>query len=1548
MKKVIVLLGSLFTFLLHAATWTDTNGLTWEYTVAYEEVTLTDMSYKTLPSKDITVPSEIYGMPVVAIGTHTFAYHSLETVTLPDSVRELKKEAFYFCFSLKRVRFGRGMMFLENGCFLGSGGFTLDVGMSEFKYNCEALHDCVSKFEADAENEKYVTIDGALIDRELKMLLWAPRRLSEYTVPEGVTAIGEYCFTDWKLKRLEIPPTVTFFDGRVYSTTYQRALNELIAPVLLEHCKTVKLTIPEGVTVLQTKACDGFYPPSIVELPVSIGQIEADAFSPKVQRVIFRGPPPEVVDVFPQMIGVYTEAYAEQWQEVIVDGCWNGLIMRTEDEADPNAQLFKYTVEDGEATICGLIGTLPEGELVIPSFIEGYPVKKIAERAFANTWVKNVRVSGGIKEIGGSAFSSSALVSIVLEEGVESIGDGAFYGCQELENVDIPDSLKVIGEDLFNPYNKLPVIDGVIYESKEKRRILIGYPSWNGESSPFVGDYKVDETVRFIATGAFMQAWDLTSVELPEGLLGIGRSAFGGCYSLHTLNLPESLLSISGGAFEHCPLLTSLVIPKGVTTIGWSTFSMCSGLQSIELHDGITEIGLGAFDGCSSLTQIQLPAGLQKIESCTFRDCSMLESITIPETVTSIGIDAFRNCGSMRSFNIPTNVTEIGAEAFWGCYNAQCAVHIPGSVSRIEPYTFMGCGWLTEITFEEGVTTIGEGAFSGATFNITSLHLPDTITSVGRDAFGGMNNVSDLKLSKNLKVIESGAFTASLKLLCVKLPEGVETVESNAFSGEAVALLDLPASLKTFAEPNWYEGVSRVIFRGAPPPDCVNFNEGLLVEGVGIYFPEYAEQWEAVIVDGKWKNLTMKVFTDEMVTVDYICQKESWNVNQSTYTIRALNTDKEHLTIPTEIDGIPVTKIGDSAFANAQSLVSVVIPDSVTSIGSYAFEHCPNLESVIIGDGVESIGDDCFNNCPKLTNITLGKNVKEIHSYYFFEETDNVYFTVHPENEHYYAFDGALVERKTQTLLYARAAYGEFVIPEGVKRIHELAFNTCEVTRIVFPTTLKSMNAYGFYGGKNHPDLVFLGPPPASYSLSFSPQQYGYYHRTNTTAWTEVIVNGKWKGMVMIPFDALEELTTNVDVEYQVQEGAVTIVGTKVAGDELVIPSEINGRPVIAIAADAFKNNTTLKSVTLPEGLLSIGANAFAGCTSLQEVTLPNGLQTFATGAFQGCTALTTVTFPFGLETIGASAFEGCEQLDGVALPMSVRTIEKNAFKNCVALQQCSLNDGLTTIREGAFEGTSALRVVVFPASLTTLEKGAFKDCTRLMFVAFHGAPPTVVATESAGEETTVFSGSVYDIYGSYPFKYLQQWWAELNALKWESVTMIMGGFSFDIGASNTDLRRWLEGVGREQGYDEGNFTFTLAADTDYETLDMARLLGVYPKISRGSERYALSTLADIEEAEDVLLSISADVQLSVSEIVVSEDEVAFDMCISTTKGVLPKTFNPLIMPQLLGAVSVDSAYVPLAMDATSSWVVNEDKMSAIKQVKIPRGDYKFFKFYAE
>ena len=116
-------------------------------------------------------------------------------------------------------------------------------------------------------------------------------------------------------------------------------------------------------------------------------------------------------------------------------------------------------------------------------------------------------------------------------------------------------------------------------------------------------------------------------------------------------------------------------------------------------------------------------------------------------------------------------------------------------------------------------------------------------------------------------------------------------------------------------------------------------------------------------------------------------------------------------------------------------------------------------------------------------------------------------------------------------------------------------------------------------------------------------------------------------------------------------EDGVEIIGYEgPLGETIVIPEEIDGKKTRRIADFAFRDCSSLMSVTFPGSVRSIGGWAFIGCEALSEVAFSEGLETIENYAFYQCRALTDVAFPESLTDIGTEAFGDCS-LGTVRLP---------------------------------------------------------------------------------------------------------------------------------------------------------------------------------------------------------------------------------------------------------------------------------------------------------
>ncbi len=136
-----------------------------------------------------------------------------------------------------------------------------------------------------------------------------------------------------------------------------------------------------------------------------------------------------------------------------------------------------------------------------------------------------------------------------------------------------------------------------------------------------------------------------------------------------------------------------------------------------------------------------------------------------------------------------------------------------------------------------------------------------------------------------------------------------------------------------------------------------------------VSLPVFAEASDASAIYDETGEIAPIVALDSGLTYDVINDK---------MTITGYRGGDQDVQIPDEIDGLPVTVIGEAAFAEKKSLKTVRLPEALEIIGVEAFEDCEGLTEISIPDGVTSIGKDAFGSCFSLENVKLPASLTRI------------------------------------------------------------------------------------------------------------------------------------------------------------------------------------------------------------------------------------------------------------------------------------------------------------------------------------------------------------------------------------------------------------------------------------------------------------------------------------------------------------------------------------------------------------------------------------------
>lgn len=140
---------------------------------------------------------------------------------------------------------------------------------------------------------------------------------------------------------------------------------------------------------------------------------------------------------------------------------------------------------------------------------------------------------------------------------------------------------------------------------------------------------------------------------------------------------------------------------------------------------------------------------------------------------------------------------------------------------------------------------------------------------------------------------------------------------------------------------------------------------------------------------------------------------------------------------------------------------------------------------------------------------------------------------------------------------------------------------------------------------------------------------------------------------------------------------------------DIVIPDYYNGKPVVSLRGEVFKDLFTAETIQVPETVTEIRGQAFQNCRKLRQVNIPHGITEIKAETYRDCRALESIEIPDGVTRIGAHAFRNCDSLTEVYCPDSVESIGRSAFRECDSLQTVSI-PSTVSLDEKVFSETSA------------------------------------------------------------------------------------------------------------------------------------------------------------------------------------------------------------------------------------------------------------------
>lgn len=972
-----------------------------------------------------------------------------------------------------------------------------------------------------------------------------------------------------------------------------------------------------------------------------------------------------------------------------------------------------------------------------------YSVQKGAYfNKFAVVTVPETYNGAKVSVISASAFAYASGIKIInIPDTIEIIEVGtAFTGASKLEEINIYET----GNAVSSRYSSH---EGVLYSQDVAGLELAVFPS--GKS----GEYVIYDGTKLIGSRAFYNAYNVTSVTIPGSVAIIMPSAFMGCRNIETLTIldsdnpnEESGLKIADHAFYNLRNLTTVNLPARLSSFSPAMFSSTGKLSTINIAKGgsmyaskngmVTNAAGDTLIYCPSgrTGYVRIPAGIATIAAGSFMQHYSITEVYVSYSVATIENNAFKLCTNLQTLTFEGSPSAVGM--------------------TVGKQAFMRCYALKNVIFEKesAVTEIGEEAFSSCNV-LGDLTLPATLTKIGSLAFKDCLSIRKVVIAEGNKNIEVAmdAFEGCVRLLTITIPSTMETLPIEAIAAcPGVRSIDIAAN-------NPYFSSDGLIIYNANKTELLFYSKTITPEN-GEYTPIDSV---VKIRGGAFRNndrikvLNIGKNVEEIGDYAFAGMSALTTVNFEDST-SALTLGKGVLQGTGSLGNIVlpsrIREISEEMFRNS-AIAVVTIGSSVTVIGKNAFTGCTGLMEIIFAEGcnIETIPESAFENVAAGT-ITIPKSVKVIESRAF-----------------------------------ANVSASEIIFEEGsvLTTIGDGAFTGSRLVSISLPSSVTTLGKGVFEGAKkltsvsldgtalvNIPERTFTDCRKLkSFNVPNTINAIGYRAFYCCYSLASVTYEAGGEGALTIgdqAFHLCSKLTT-LALPSRTESIGVSAYYNVKATEATFTDSEIGGTDATSglkhIGSRAFEQSS-LKTIELPEGLLTIGSYAFSQCKSLTSAVIPstvtnleksgNGAQILGVGRFAFySTPLTDITFrpmsgekPEGyLGVTLCDTFSICRKLTNIVLPANMVTaldasnkvipaISADAMDDC-PLSQIAVNEGGNYVAENNIlyltengvkkeiivAAKSVSGEVVIPYTVSDIWRGAFASCELITSIKFEATP---------------------------------------------------------------------------------------------------------------------------------------------------------------------------------------------------------------------------------
>lgn len=203
-----------------------------------------------------------------------------------------------------------------------------------------------------------------------------------------------------------------------------------------------------------------------------------------------------------------------------------------------------------------------------------------------------------------------------------------------------------------------------------------------------------------------------------------------------------------------------------------------------------------------------------------------------------------------------------------------------------------------------------------------------------------------------------------------------------------------------------------------------------------------------------------------------------------------------------------------------------------------------------------------------------------------------------------------------------------------------------------------------------------------------------------------------------MPSDYITTLE-NEEYTYEIYESYVKIIKYIGTETEVVIPTEIDNKPITVIGSLCFHaTDAKVTSVKISESIEEIEESAFYYMDTLTAITIPDNVVKISSRAFAWCNSLESVTLGNGITEIPEFCFNHCSKLASITLTDQITKIGVRAFSYCDSLTEVNIPSNISEVGERAFESCPALEYAIFESDEISIGDYAFDNCEKTVIIA--------------------------------------------------------------------------------------------------------------------------------------------------------------------------------------------------------------------------------------